>query len=74
MFFKKKEKAIVTHPVVRMDPKWIPIGEKLPDESGKYLVTSDGEVKIAVFYKTGKWNTKDITAWRELPEPYDILK
>ena len=56
--------------------QWIPVSERLPEESGEYLVTTDGryngEIDIAYFtateekfHKAGK-----IFAWKPLPEPY----
>lgn len=63
--------------LIKSQPKvgeWIPCSERMPDDNGKYLVTtSKGEVKLD-FYFTFKdggsfddWRT---IAWMPLPEPY----
>lgn len=62
-------------------PDWIPCSERLPSESGNYLITvadlrlgHNGEhtVTMADFYaKAKKWNSiVDVVAWMPLPEPY----
>lgn len=58
--------------------EWIPVSERLPEESNRYEVTVDfGTEQLTgiAYYSTkeGMWNiyTNYITAWRErLPEPY----
>jgi hypothetical protein len=60
--------------------KWIPCSERLPEEYGNYLVTSDEDVDIGTFTpNTAKWSgcdadgfywVYDIIAWMPLPEPY----
>ena len=55
--------------------KWIPCSERLPKESGKYLVTlKGGAVETDSFCKVdNKWvyfNTQIAWFSRELPEPY----
>ena len=61
--------------------EWIPCSERLPSESGNYLITvadlrlgHNGEytVTMADFYaKAKKWNSAvDVYAWMPLPEPY----
>lgn len=59
---------------------WIPCSERLPDEYGNYLVTSDEDVDIGTFNpNTAKWSgcdaegfywVYDIIAWMPLPDPY----
>ena len=60
---------------------WIPCSERLPSDSGNYLITvadlrlgHNGEhtVTMADFYaKAKKWNSVvDVYAWMPLPEPY----
>ena len=52
---------------------WIPVGERLPDENGLYLVTSDKwgewEVFAEIFYD-GEWVKAEPIAWMPLPELY----
>ena len=59
---------------------WIPCSERLPEEYGNYLVTTDKDVDIGTFNPNkAKWSccdadgfywTHDILAWMPLPEPY----
>ncbi len=58
--------------------RWIPVGEKMPEEAGSVLVNSSGDVVEAFFYTDGSWTTwnehgagelKNVTHWRPLPEP-----
>lgn len=69
-----------------MQPKWIPVTEKLPDKEGQYLVTTsiwgicDGNFKAMPcisldLYKNGEWWSEDeaITAWMPLPKPYGAV-
>ena len=61
--------------------EWIPCSERLPSDSGNYLITvadlrlgHNGEytVTMADFYaKAKKWNSVvDVIAWMPLPMPY----
>ena len=56
--------------------KWIPVTERLPEESGEYLAYCGGYDGICVLYyeilKTkGKWRSKwkEVTHWMPLPYP-----
>ena len=55
---------------------WIPVTEKLPEESGNYLVTSKGSTWVANWFNGAWWGIEkkcrctDVEAWRPLPEPY----
>ena len=56
--------------------KWIPVSERLPEESGEYLTYCGEYDGICVIYyeilKTkNKWITKwkEVTHWMPLPEP-----
>ena len=50
---------------------WIPVSERLPEKTGKYLVTvKNGNVYAGVFDEySGKFQCA-ATAWMPLPEPY----
>lgn len=61
--------------------RWIPCSERLPEESGDYLVTTkwkgsySGDVYIetnmAVYRKKSKeWDCVDVIAWAPIPQPY----
>ena len=58
--------------------KWIPVSERLPEETGTYITTLDyGEYGLAVgqryYYGKGLgWAEEDcVIAWQPLPEPYE---
>lgn len=60
--------------------RWIPVSERLPKNSGNYLITiadsnyTDGQCyKISWFYPSNKeWSYRNavVIAWMPLPEPY----
>ena len=53
-----------------LEPRWIPVSEKLPEENGGYLVTvKRGYVTTALWVGNAE-NWKEVTAWMPLPEPY----
>lgn len=65
-------------PSVVVEPRWIPVTERLPDDSRNVLITSRGGVSMAwyngSYFEKGA-NThhrkmQTVTAWCELPEPY----
>ena len=76
--------AIDTMPTIEPDRphgEWIPCSERLPDESGKYMVCWCGDwgvdICIAEYSKSGKYwlhregcEIRGINAWMPLPEPY----
>lgn len=61
--------------------EWIPVSERLPSDSGNYLITvadfrlghiGEHTVTTADFYAKGeKWNSvAGVVAWMPLPKPY----
>lgn len=67
---------------IRVEDRWIPVEERLPEEDGFYMTTMDGGivgqeesfVGLAEF-ENGLWVDDDIDykciiAWRPLAEPY----
>ena len=68
-------KDIDEQPTVQPEPHWIPVTERLPEESGCYLVSvkNDHErrySKTAWFEKDAWLARQDVTAWMPLPEAY----
>ena len=66
---------------LKQEPRWIPVGERLPEKQDCYLVTTkwkgnySGDVYIetnmAVYREKQKeWDCVDVIAWMPLPEPY----
>ena len=53
--------------------KWIPITDRLPDETGAYLVSCvNGNVKVGHFSTyDNKWSDAKATAWMPLPKPFE---
>ena len=52
--------------------QWIPVTERLPEETGKYIVcTAKGSVYCTKFYtkRFGTDSNTHITHWMPLPEP-----
>ena len=67
-----EEEAI--HAVLDAIPKWIPVTERLPKESGLYQVTDmQGNVVQYVFNANEgsvEYWRRCVKAWMTLPEPY----
>lgn len=59
-----------------LEPRWIPVSERLPETVGYYLVTYDAggmkSVELSVFVPDSEapWDYVNVTAWMPLPEPY----
>ena len=67
------------------EPRWIPVSERLPEKSGKYLCTHGGTYLIGTdFYETQSdaikdgfddfgWTSQNVIAWMPLPVgPYKV--
>ena len=75
----KAKASFLLFSVTPQEPRWIPVTEKLPDNSGRYWVNySSGYVGIAHYYESVlKWGcttTERIVAWMPLPKPYKEVK
>ena len=66
-------------PSVQPEQQWIPVGERLPDEYGEYLVTKHTigwnceeyvSNDIAYFDNDGFHKADTVIAWMPLPEPH----
>jgi len=74
----------ITDKEERPTGEWIPVSERLPEERGYYLVTTDGSHNAVIdiaeygkFYRKPEneyvleWNKASrVIAWQPLPEPY----
>ncbi len=53
--------------------RWIPVGERLPEDGVKVLVTLNGGLVITTRYSNNRWDLwadDEVIAWQPLPEPY----
>ncbi|MDD6448895.1 MAG: DUF551 domain-containing protein [Lachnospiraceae bacterium] len=55
--------------------EWIPVTERMPEEEGIYLVTTDCGLGQSTF-QNGTWGATrmNVVAWLPLPEPYKECK
>ena len=75
MVFEKTEGRTV----IKFEPKWIPVTERLPEESGSYLIADSGHVTEAYYGKEwagDNWTdpvemymTFHPTHWMPIPQP-----
>lgn len=79
--YRAIEAFVKETPAADVEPRWIPVTERLPEEAGQYLVSGkwaneDGEVWICKFARLYNWgwcNMADrpvVQAWMPLPTPY----
>lgn len=62
-------------PPVTPKPRWIPVSERLPEESGSYLTTTrNNAVRVNHFYAGHGHQVfgyrNNVIAWMPLPAPY----
>lgn len=53
--------------MLKAQPKWIPVEEKLPDKDGRYLVCDGGDVLEACFSPTGQLRRNQNGGFDRLP-------
>ena len=62
--------AVNAQPAVDITPRWIPVTERLPEESGEYLVAIGSLICFSWFFKDDcVWSFNEVIAWMLLPEP-----
>ena len=70
--------ADIVTPIVVSQPtvnQWVPCNERLPDETGLYIVT-DKKERVAFRWYSIKFSfaeltgTEEVIAWMNFPEPY----
>lgn len=75
------EQMIDDTPTIDPEPHWIPCSERLPEESGRYLISAfDGAVgrttiapyqpRCKAWTMTGRMAYWKVIAWMPLPTPY----
>lgn len=83
-FFTKRAKDVVNEVIekhAKDNDGWIPVEDRLPEESGTYRVTVFDGIRERVSYlkwqkRFKRWNLRGATAywkiiaWQENPEPY----
>lgn len=72
--------AIDTIPTVEVDDGWIPVSEHLPKKNGFYIVTLNNSYTDFCLWEDKKgfgmlgtrwYPCEEVTAWRDLPKPYE---
>ena len=63
-------------PSAQPEQRWIPVSERMPEESGWYIVTTEDETDTHLRWFSTlhgfEWEEKDNTiAWMPLPKPYE---
>ena len=68
------EGMIAGQPTIDQYGTWIPVTERLPEEDGSYMTTTEyGAVRVNHFYprnKTWGYKSNRTIAWMPLPLPY----
>lgn len=58
-------------------PRWVPVGERLPDNHNEVLVTADDGIATFGSYSHGAWHVyggeAGVIAWQPLPAPWVAL-
>lgn len=66
---------LIELPSAQPEQRWIPVGERLPEEGQACLVADKGSITIDTYIGHGnpynwRWYVRDYEAWQPLPEPY----
>ena len=58
-------------PSAQPEQRWIPCGERLPEERGFYLTTTKDKAVYCDYWNEDNFDrTEMVIAWMPLPEPY----
>ena len=62
---------ILQLPSAQPEQRWIPCGERLPEERGFYLTTTKDKAVYCDYWNEDNFDrTEMVIAWMPLPEPY----
>ena len=57
--------------------QWIPCSERLPENNGQYLISTNKGAVYVVRRSFGRWGSSFrncVTAWQPLPDPYEEVE
>ena len=65
---------VIKQPSIQSEPQWVPCSEKLPEEAGYYITSSEYGGVTVDFYYDNFWNSRKnaykVLAWMPLPKIY----
>ena len=72
--YQEQRKGVLTARNIIKDlpsaQQWIPCSERLPEEDGEYLTTTEDGLCDVESYGDGEWFYDDVVAWAPLPKPW----